>query len=210
MQRNMAANCGMDFRVAGEFVARIAMGELQTLGASGVLNACQGEADSQGGDCRGVDREGSRMLPHQDEGSQGVENMLLHNGQCQTRQPLAGDKLSSDMRTIGAAKLRLRQALPMLEGLLARVPCGDGCCSRPSSQVSDQSDASAPTCRRTGKRSPDVPDPATGGVNSMQGALPLSGYTGQWRCMNDSSFWQTLQRLALDIKAHMGKSPRHG
>lgn len=212
MQRNMAANCGMDFRAAGEFVASIALGELEALEASGALVAPEVEADSQGGACRGVEAQGNRMMPQPDEGSQGVRNILLHSRQCQTRQPLADDKLDRDKRTILAAELKLRQALPMLEGLLSKVRREDGYCSSPASTVRDQDTASSTTCERSEKNFPDVSNRPPGAVKRVREAVPLSEFSRQWRGMDDGSFWQALQRLALDIKARFidGKTPRLG
>ncbi|CAL5220025.1 g1971 [Coccomyxa viridis] len=47
VQRNMAANCGMDFRAAGEFVASIALRELQLLEAAGALSVAVLGPDSR-------------------------------------------------------------------------------------------------------------------------------------------------------------------
>ena len=118
MQRNMAANCGMDCRAAGEFIASIVCPELKPIQAS---EASREQANGRPGACQPAARAGlpKRCGKSDSETTQrSAKNGHLGNGHVGE-----AEHNSSDLRIILTAKLRLRQALPMLEGLLAGTPC---------------------------------------------------------------------------------------
>ncbi len=196
MQRNMAANCGMDYRAAGEFVASIALKDLQLLKSGG-------EGDGLDGVYSKSEARGDGSLPWSDRVLQRNESMLPYSAQCQAAPTLAGDEPDRDLRATLAAKLRLKQALPMLEGLIARGLCGDDCCSNPASEVCKRAEFSSAGFRMNEDPPSDVQLAAPAGLSSTQEALPSSGSTQPWRGMDDGEFWQTMWQLALDIKAHV-------
>ena len=204
MQRNMAANCGMDYRAAGEFVASIALRELQSLEAAGVCNVTSTDADSLSGACRGVHAQAFRSDSQADKGLQTEEGILLHSIESQTGQTVQEDECHNSLRALVAAKLLLKQALPMLEGVIAEV-CPVGCSSSAVGECKHSEDHSA-DCKEGGKHHSDVELALAPGVSSITGASTWSKNVQRWRTMDTISFWQSLQRMVFVIKACVNNS----
>lgn len=181
MQRNMAANCGMDYRAAGELVASIAIRELQSIRAfhriarkESVRNRSNGDTFKEAGMTPGreermIYRIGTSLMVHESD------------QMCKAAMSASG------ARDTLTAVLRLRQALPMLEGLLARASCKGG-----------NRDPDLDSCSRTGSA-----------VESCAQHLLMQAEcqfdVGGLAAMTDASFWQTLQQLVNEVRMYAGE-----
>ena len=203
MQRNMAANCGMDYRAAGEFVASMALTSLPIL-ESGA------ERDNLHGAYTQVEAQDPRLVPRSDEGLQWSENMLLHSAQCHSSRALAGGQPNRHLRAELAAKLRLKQALPMLKGLVARVLCEDSRCSISALEVCHHADNTSAGYIGSEELPSGVHLAAPAGLSSTEEAVPISGRMQHWKGIDDGDFWQTMRRLALNIETHVAGTAAHG
>ncbi len=210
MQRNMAANCGMDFRAAGEFVASIALRELQLLEAAGALSVAVLGPDSRSEACRGVEAQGFRSRSQSEAASQSKQDVVLHSSQCQTSRMLEDIELDRDLMALAAARLRLKQALPMLEGLLAKMYPEDGCCSKSAVDACIHTEGSSLGCEHTGEHYPDVRVTASPAVSTITGALDLSQDVHWLRAMSSDSFWQTMLQMTTVIRAQVDETAVHG
>lgn len=206
MQRNMAANCGMDYRAAGEFVASIALRELQLLAAAKVHSITSKDADSLCEACRGRHTQAARSVVRLDKGLQRQEGTVLHGSKSQTGQSVEEDASHRNIRVMVAAKLRVKQALPMLEGFLAKVHPEGGSCSNFAVDACAHAEDCSAGCKDAGKYPLDVRVAATPGVSSQTGALDLSRNVQLWKAMDDDSFWQTMLQMTLIIKEHVDES----
>ncbi len=201
MQRNMAANCGMDFRAAGEFLASIAIRELQSVSSLQALHA-----HTAGG--HGLNGEAYRRKAAQHPLSKCRAKiecdrsacMLLHTEICWEGDDKENSK--AELSAVLAAKLRLKQALPMLEGLLA----GAGSNGSNIHKTSDADQLREPllSCK-TSAANYEALDLRTGfahscGSNDAEDAVRLFADAMQLSDMADDRFWQVLQQLVTDTK----------
>jgi len=212
VQRNMAANCGMDFRAAGEFLASIAIRELQSVKSLPALHAHTAGRHGLNGE---LSSQKSAQYPLSECRAEGKCNrsacMLLQTEICQK----GNDKENSEaeLSAVLAAKLRLKQALPMLEGLLA----GAGSNGSTICKTSDADKVPGPSPRSCKASAADFDslDFGTGvahssGSNNAEDAVLLSVDAMQLSAMADNRFWQVLQQLVTDIKVCTARKASNG
>lgn len=201
MQRNMAANCGMDYRAAGEFIVSIVCPELKRIRAS--------EASKEQANGRSDARQPAAQagLPKQcGKGELDTMQCSAKDGHLDAGRVGEAEHDSSDPRSVLTAKLRLRQALPMLEGLLAGMHCDESnghsqnmavvTCEHKQSGASNDCASNLRDALQSGEREIDM------------GSLPMGSTCEEsFGGLTDEYFWQFLQSLLCKVQrcAHASK-----
>ena len=201
MQRNMAANCGMDYRAAGEFIVSIVCPELKRIRAS--------EASKEQANGRSDARQPAAQagLPKQcGKGELDTMQCSAKDGHLDAGCVGEAEHDSSDPRSVLTAKLRLRQALPMLEGLLAGMHCDESnghsqnmavvTCEHKQSGASNDCASNLRDALQSGERETDM------------GSLPMGSTCEEsFGGLTDEYFWQFLQSLLYKVQrcAHASK-----
>ena len=201
VQRNMAANCGMDYRAAGELIASIVCVELKHIWASEAGNE---RTDGRRAACQPAARA---KLPRQcGKGESDTEQRSVKEGCVVYGHGCEAEHDSSDPRIVLTAKHRLRQALPMLEGLLAGRHCDESngrglempvhTCEHEQSGASNYYASNLSTALQFGKH-----ETAMGPLRT--GSTCEEGFGG----LNDEHFWQYLRGLLYEVQrcAHASK-----
>ena len=204
VQRNMAANCGMDYRAAGEFIASIVCTELKRIQASGISKK-QADGRDRSVTCQLAAKAG---LPRQNgEGKAATQQDFAQHGHgdaghaCEAEH--AAQHSSSDLRIVLTAVLRLRQALPMLEELIAGTLTDDSnsreasnghdleiavhTCEHQQSQASNDCASNWKAAFKFDRR-----ETAMGSLGSVCKKDSSS--------LNDEQFWQYLQGLRHEVQ----------
>ena len=193
MQRNMAANCGMDYRAAGEFIASIVCTALKRIRAS---EPGKEQANGSSDACQPAARAGSPQKCG--KGKSDTMQRSAKAGHWGAGHVGEAEHDSSDPRIILTAKLRLRQTLPMLEELLAGTHCdksnGHGhemavhVCEHKQSGISDDCASNSRAALQIGK--------CETGVGMPIGRTCKEGFDE----LTDEHFWQYLQGLLHEVQ----------
>ena len=189
MQRNMAANCGMDCQAAGEFIASIVCPELKPIRAS------EASREQPNGTSDARQSAAWAGLPEQcREGESDTMQRSAKNGHSGAGHVGEAEHDRAHPRIILTAKLRLRQALPMLEWLLAGAHCDRSnehgqemsvhTCEHKQSGASNDCASNLRAALQFGKDETDT------------GSFPIgSACEKGLGCLTDEYFWQYLQSL---------------
>ena len=203
MQRNMAADCGMDFRSAAEFIASIALVQLQS------MRAHQHSLDSSGREHRKtVLYSGSSARQALSE-SQAEETRSSRRGTgawgtgaMESEGSPRREGADLDQRSLLTAALRLKQAQPMLERLLTRACCGDDSTGRKRAQVGRQQ-----CCRWAAGLTTSASFGDTSEVAAIQGPANVFKFTSYLGGLSDEQFWQGILEVVMEVEVACTSSP---
>ena len=201
MQRNMAANCGMDFRSAAEFIASMGLVQLQSIRAQ--QHSSSGKEDDKTAlSSESRARQARSESPADETRASRRGTGAWGTGAMESERSPRREGADLEQRSLLTAGLRLKQALPMLEGLLTRACCGDDSEGRKQAQDGRQSG-----CRLAAGLATSASLGDTSELASIQSPAGLIKLTSDLGGLPDEQFWQAIHEIVMEAEVACASSP---